>query len=279
VRQRKADDKEAFTGLRGAILDAIRRSVGTRPRRWLVVLTLLMGLVAAVATAASPADRTFAKISDAVQSLMSITVPFLGVLLARDLQRVPGVVRISPTLLVEALLAAIIGVFGVLACAATLAIAPAGTAEDPWRHAGTIAMGSVLVQVVAGSVGTGLGLLLRSFVVAFVASIVLPLGLWFALGGVAVLRPAQAWLTPYATVQNLLTGQMNTATWGAMARRTPDLGCGSERHWRGVAEAATTILNSASRDVVLGEEWLVECWTLRSAEARMMSRTRLMGGL
>jgi hypothetical protein len=56
-------------------------------------------------------------------------------------------------------------------------------------------------------------LLVRSPVVAFLASIVLPLGLWLVLGSVDVLRPAQAWLTPYATVRNLLSGRMSAVTW------------------------------------------------------------------
>ncbi|HEX5997741.1 MAG TPA: hypothetical protein VFY84_21585 [Jiangellales bacterium] len=206
---------EAPTGLGEATLDAIRRSVGTRPRQCLVAITLLLGLSAAVAMTAAvqPDDRTFATLSDPVQSLMSVTVPFLGILLARDLHRAPRAARLTPTLLAATLLAAVIGVFGVMVCAAALAVASSDTAQDPWRHAGTIAVGSVLVQVVAQLVGTGLGLLLRSPVVAFLASIVLPLGLWFVLGGVDVLRPAQAWLTPYATARNLLSGRMSAVAW------------------------------------------------------------------
>jgi len=209
------DADEASTGLGGATADAIRRAVGTWPRRWLVAVTLLVGLSAAVAgTAAAPsADRTFAALADPMQSLMSVMVPLFGILLARDLRRAPRAARIAPTLLAAGLLAAVIGAFGVLVCAAALAVAAPATPADPWLHAGTIAVGSVLVQVVAGLVGTGLGLLLRSVVVAFLASIVLPLGLWFVLGGVDVLRPAQAWLTPYATVRNLLSGQMSAVRW------------------------------------------------------------------
>jgi hypothetical protein len=60
--------------------------------------------------------------------------------------------------------------------------------------------------------GTGLGLLLRP-VVALLASVVLPLGLWFVLGSVEVFRPAQAWLTPYPAVQNLLSGRMSALAW------------------------------------------------------------------
>jgi len=210
VRQHTAD-----AGFGEATLGAIRRSVGTRPRQWLVAITLLAGLSAAIAVTAAvrPADLTFATLANPVQSLMSVTVAFLGTLLARDLRQAPRAVRVTPTLLAATLLAAAIGVFGVLVCAAALGVAPSGTAQDAWRHAGTIAVGSVLVQVVAGLVGTGLGLLLRSVVVAFLASIVAPLGLWLVLGAVDVLRPAQAWLTPYATVQNLLSGRMSALMW------------------------------------------------------------------
>jgi hypothetical protein len=209
------DTDVASAGLGGATLEAIRRSVGTRPRQWLVAITLLAGVSAAVAMTAAmhPGERTFAALSEPVQMLMSVTVPFLGILLARDLRRAPRAARLTPTVLAATLLAAAIGVFGVLVCVTALAVAPSGTAPDPWRHAGTVAVGSVLVQVVAQLVGTGLGLLLRSFVVAFLASIVVPMGLWLVLGGVDVLRPAQAWLTPYATARNMLSGQMNAVTW------------------------------------------------------------------
>jgi hypothetical protein len=208
------DNDEESTGFGEAVLDAIRRSVGTRPRRGLVAITLLLGLLAALALTAAeqPGDLTFSTLSDMVQSLMSVTVPFLGVLLARDLRRTPRTARLIPTLLAAALLAATVGLFGVLVCAAALALAPSGTAPDQWRHAATIALGSVLVQIVAQLVGTGLGLLLRSAVVACLATIVLPLGLWALLGGVDVLQPAQAF-TPYATVRNLLSGRMSAANW------------------------------------------------------------------
>ncbi|MFE9954395.1 hypothetical protein [Micromonospora sp. NPDC005299] len=208
------DIDEQSAGLDRAVLDALRRSVGTRPRRWLITITLLLGLLAALALAAAeqPGDLTFSTLSDPVQSLMSVTVPFLGVLLARDLRRAPRPARFTPTLLAATLLAAAVGLFGVLACAATLALAPSGTAPDPWRHAATIALGSVLVQIVAQLVGTGLGLLVRPAVVACLATIVLPLGLWALLGGVDVLQPARAF-TPYATVRNLLSGRMSAANW------------------------------------------------------------------
>jgi len=195
--------------------EALRRSLGTRARRWLLVGTLVAGLLAAVAlvAAVAPADRTFAELSGTVQSLMSVMTPLFGILLVRDLRRAPVRVPVLPTVLAVGLPAVVIGVVGVLICAATLALTPAEVADEPWRFAGTVAVGSVLVQIVAGLVGTGLGLLLRSVVVAFLATIILPLGLFALLGAVDALRPAQPWLTPLGSVRNLLSGEMSPARW------------------------------------------------------------------
>ncbi|MEV1075899.1 hypothetical protein [Micromonospora parva] len=192
--------------------DALRRSLGTRARRWLLVGTLVAGLLAAVAlvAAAAPADRTFAGLSGTVQSLMSVATPLFGILLVSDLRRGPVRPAVLPTVLAVGLPAVVIGVVGVLICAATLALTPAEVADEPWRNAGTVAVGSVLVQFVAGLVGTGLGLLVRSVVVAFLATIVLPLGLFALLGGV---EAAQPWLTPFGSVRNLLSGEMTALRW------------------------------------------------------------------
>ena len=214
VRRHIGNAGDSPTGTGGPMFDAIRRSVGTRPRRWLLAVTLLLGLVTAVgvAAAADPADLTLATLANPTQSLMSVVVPYLGILLVRDLRGGSRPVRVAPTLTAAVLLGAAIGVFGFLVCAAALAFGPAA-AQDPWRSVGTIALGGVLVQVVAQLLGTGLGLLLRRHVVAFLASIVLPLGLWFLLGGLDVLRPAQAWLAPYSSVQNLLSGRTSAIAW------------------------------------------------------------------
>ncbi|MET8231532.1 hypothetical protein ABZS77_12770 [Micromonospora sp. NPDC005298] len=194
---------------------ALRRSLGTRGRFWLLVGTLAAGLLAAVAlvAAAAPADRTFAAVSDTAQSLMSVLTPLFGILLVRDRRRASDAVGVVPTVLAVLLPAIVVGVAGVLICAATVALTPAAVADEPWRHAGTVAVGSVLVQVVAGLVGTGLGLLLRSTVIAFLATIVLPLGLFGLLGAVDSLRPAQPWLTPFGSVRHLLSGEMSVLRW------------------------------------------------------------------
>jgi hypothetical protein len=203
------DDPGFGTG----VLAALRRAVGRRSRNRLVVATMVVGLGAAVVLTAvtPPAERTLAAVAEPVQSLMSILVPLITILLVRDLRRAPGPPAVLPTLVAAPLLGAFIGLMGGLVC--SIAIAVSDAAPGAWRHAGTILVGGVLVQVVASLVGTGLGLLLSPAVVAFLATIVLPIGLYAGLGAVPALEPARAWLTPYAIVKPLLTGEMSPPNW------------------------------------------------------------------
>jgi hypothetical protein len=198
-----------------AVLIGGRRAVGTRARRWIVAVTLLLGLLGAVAVAVGspPTERTFSAVSGPTQSLMSIVVPLLGVLATAELRRptrasevlavIAGALR--PTLL--------IAVIGVVICAVVTALAPSAAAEGRWANAGVVVLGSLLVQGVAQLVGTGMGLLIRRPTLAYAATIVLPLGLWRLCGSVAVLQPAQAWLTPLPSVQHLLAGEMSPVRW------------------------------------------------------------------
>jgi hypothetical protein len=215
VFQRREEISEMFAGFGAATGFMLGRSVATSSRRWLGGVTLLLGLlgVAAVVVGGRPIDGTFVHLSDSVQSLMSITLPFFGVLLARDVLRSRGEFRLAPTLLAAALLAAATALVGIVICAGAVTVVPSGSAVGRWNHAASVAACSLLVQIVAQSVGTGLGFLLRPAVLACLATMVLPLGLWFVLGSVDVLRPAQAWLTPYATVRNLLSGHMDALGW------------------------------------------------------------------
>ena len=192
-----------------------RRRVRRRGVRVVVVVTAALGILAAVGLAAAtpPADRTFAAVSEPTQSLMSVTAPFLGVLLVGELR---GPVR--PATILAAVtravgLAMLIAGFGVLISAGVTAAFPSDATSGRWQGAGMVALGSLLVQGVAQLVGTGLGLLIRRPVLACLATIVLPLGLWWLLGAVQILRPVQAWLTPYPSVQHLLSGEMASTSW------------------------------------------------------------------
>ena len=95
---------------------------------------------------------------------------------------------------------------------AATAVAVSGGGPGAWSRAGTIALGCVLVAIVAQFVGTGFGLLLRKPVLACAATIVVPLGLWLILG-LGFLKAAQPWLTPFPSVQRLLSGDMSGLAW------------------------------------------------------------------
>lgn len=62
------------------------------------------------------------------------------------------------------------------------------------------------MQVIAQLVGTGLGFHLRRTLVAFLATIVFPLGTWLLLGVLGPLGRLQQWLTPFGATPPLLTG-------------------------------------------------------------------------
>lgn len=188
---------------------------GGRALRRIIVLTALIGVLAAIAMGlgTAPEERTFAAVSGPTQSLMSVTVPFLGVLLVSGLDRPARVPAIWSAIATALGLALTLAAFGVAVCALVTAIAPSTASAGRWQDAGLVAVGSLLVQGTAQLTGTGLGLLLRRPVLAGLATTVLPLGLWGLLGAVDALRPVQAWLTPFPSAQHLLSGEMSPTAW------------------------------------------------------------------
>jgi hypothetical protein len=135
------------------------------------------------------------------------------VLLTSKLHRARHRNSLRPALFAATALALVVAVSGVLLSVVAVAVAPSTAQAGTWQHFGLIVTGSIVVQVIAQLVGTGLGLLLRSPVVACIASIVLPLGLWLVLGSTDTLRPAQDWLTPFAGVARLTAGQLSALGW------------------------------------------------------------------
>lgn len=190
-----------------------QRAVATRPRQAIIAVTAFLGVaVPILMVVGDPANRTLATVSAAALGLMTVPLPFLGALLAIDLWRVDSQRgQVGPMLAGATLLAVVAGAFGGVTSAITVA-ATAGGVAGAWAGAGPIALGCVLVAVVAQLVGTGFGLLLRHPVLACAATIVVPLGLWLILG-LGFLRPAQPWLTPFPSVQNLLSGDMSGLAW------------------------------------------------------------------
>jgi hypothetical protein len=204
-------DTETGSQATTGIESAAQRAWSSRGQRWILIATLGLGVIAAVGLgiSGSPTDQTFRGVSGPVQSLISVLAPLVGVMLAKDLRADPHR-PLGATLMAAAVVGAVMGAVGAVVCAlTTLAADP----PDAWAHAGLIALGSVVVQVAAVLVGTGFGLLIRRPVLAFLATIVLPLGLWLILGQVSALKPAQAWLAPYPSAQRWLAGDLPGLAW------------------------------------------------------------------
>ncbi|MDR7274754.1 hypothetical protein [Catenuloplanes atrovinosus] len=173
----------------------------TGARRWIVAVTLLIGvLVGVVVTVAlPPGERTLAAVAYPTHLIMSVVLPFLGVLLGRDV-RTAVVAGVSA------------GLFGDLVAVVAAAVA-GSAAPDPWAGAGVILLGGVLVQCVANLTGTGLGVLIRPAWLACLATIVVPLGLSVLLSLAGPAAPLAAWVTPFPVAESLLSGEMDATGW------------------------------------------------------------------
>jgi hypothetical protein len=211
---------------RATVLE-LRKSAGSPARRWLLIAAGVVGLLSAglVAFTGSAQDHTFAVISFYTQSAISLPLPFVSVLVmtqefgrrASSTRTIGVDVSLSTIIAAKLLASAIIAVAGagygvLISLLATSAAAPAAD-EGRWDAMGMIILGSVLVQLIAQLSGAGWGLLLRSSALAIVADVVVPLGLWIITGAIPALQGVQAWLAPFASVRNLLSGHMDAERW------------------------------------------------------------------
>jgi hypothetical protein len=146
---------------------------------------------------------------------MSVTVPFLGVLMAADVRRSPRTVRPLPALVAAVLVAVAFGVFAALVGVITVGVL--GSDDGRWQDAVAVSVGAVVTMVMAQVVGVGLGLVIGRPWLACVATVVLPLGLWLGLGAVPALSEAARWVVPVVSAQHLLSGQMTGEAWAQLA--------------------------------------------------------------
>jgi ABC-2 type transport system permease protein len=210
---------------RAAVLE-LRRSARSRARRSLLVASGVVGLLTAglVAFTGPAQDHTFAMISFYTQSAISLPLPFVSVLImTQEFGRramsatVGSSSSLDPIIAAKLLASAIIAVTGagygvLISLIATSAAAPAAN-EGRWDAISMIILGSVLVQLIAQLSGAGWGLLLRSSALAIAADVVVPLGLWIIAGAIPALQGLQAWLAPFSSVRNLLSGHMDAERW------------------------------------------------------------------
>ena len=213
------------TDLARATVVELRKSAARRACRWLLITSAAVGMLAAglVALTGTAHDHTFAVISFYTQSAISLPLPFVSVLLMTAdfgrrasatfaLATSPDVIIVAK-LLASAIIALVGAAYGVLiSVLATSAATPAAD-ERRWDAIGMIILGSALVQLIAQLSGAGWGLLLRSSALAIVADVALPLGLWIITAAFPALHGVQEWLTPFASVRNLLSGHMDARSW------------------------------------------------------------------
>jgi hypothetical protein len=210
---------------RATVLE-LRKTVGSRARRWLLIASGVVGLLTAglVAFAGPARDHTFAVISFYTQSAISLPLPFVSVLIMtqefgrRTASTTPTSASsrdatITAKLLASALIAVVGASYGVLISVLATSAAATPADQERWDAIGMIILGSVLAQLIAQLSGAGWGLLLGSSVLAIAADVVMPLGLWIVAGAVPGGHGVQAWLAPFASVRNMLSGHMDTQRW------------------------------------------------------------------
>jgi hypothetical protein len=210
-----------------AVLE-LRKTTGSRARRWLLIASAVVGLLTAglVAFTGPARDHTFAVISFYTQSAISLPLPLVSVLIMtqefgrRAWSTTTSASSRDATITAKLLASAIIAVAGasygvLISLLATSAAAPPADHER-WDAVGLIILGSVLVQLIAQLSGAGWGLLLGSSVLAIAADVVVPLGLWILTGVMPGLHGVQAWLAPFASVRNVLSGHMDAQRWAQL---------------------------------------------------------------
>ena len=185
----------------------------------LTAATLLVGAGTAWAAARSGPD--FRDVLEPVQLVVSVFVPFFGVLAVTDLHR-PG--TSTPSRLAPRLLAAVGFAVGFALAGALLAAAAttwAGGGRPPGPRAAALVTGAVLVQVIAQLTGTGWGLLIRRPGLAMAATIVVPMSATALLTAIDPGGDLVRWLTPYGNARSLLAGAPTPRTLAALTVVVP----------------------------------------------------------
>jgi len=151
----------------------------------------------------------FRDILEPVQLVISVFVPFSGVLAVTGRHRPDSVRRLVRRLLVAECLAAATALAGVALTA--IATAWSGGTWPSGSRLALLVVGSVLVQLIAQSIGTASGLLLRRPPIAMAATIAVPMGVTVALSAIDRGGGSVRWLTPYGNALALLAAKPTVA--------------------------------------------------------------------
>lgn len=193
--------------IRSELADCLR----VRSLRWLIIVTAAIGvLLAAVSTLQPPEMRQFTAYSLPTQLTMSVTVPFIGVVMVHRALRRPGG-RLAPSVAAAMIVAVAAAGFGLAACGVAYGLT--GDTTDGFRDVPVELAAPFLTQALAQAVGVGMGLLIRRPVIASLATVVPPLGLYLLLSTTDALIEIRQWTTPLAVSSELLAGTVSPLTW------------------------------------------------------------------
>lgn len=204
----------------------LRKSVDTRASRWLLIAVAVTGLVTCALSAflGHAKDHTFHTVAGSVQGSMSVLLPVVSILLVTSewsqhttLQTFVLVPRrgriVAAKIIASGIIAVLVAAYGI----GLTALGTGLTSDGSWNHAATVAVGSVVVQLISQLSGVGFGLLLMSSPAAIVLNFVIPIA-WGALaGGVHALHHVQPWLDPAKVSTNLLSGEVGPQRWAQAA--------------------------------------------------------------
>ncbi|GAA0607474.1 hypothetical protein HPO96_31640 [Kribbella sandramycini] len=170
-----------------------------RTDRVIAVVTVAIGVLGAVAAqlGAAEADRTLALAATTALSIISIGLPFIGAQIGVRYRRTAA----QPAYREAYVWALLLGAIG-LAAALLIAVLIPSSSGDQWQYAPVIVLGAFVTQLVAQTTGIGLGVLLGRAWIAGVLTIVIPLGLYFALP-----ESVRAFFAPYASAQLWWSGE------------------------------------------------------------------------
>ncbi len=220
------------TGLARLTRIELRKSVDTRAGRWLLFTLALVGvamtLLAALTGAAK--DHTFQNSVSAVEGVVSLLLPVIGILLVTSewsqrtaLQTFALVPRRNRIAAAKLLAGSVLAV-GVAVVGLVLSLLGTALTSHPdngtWHLAIPVALGSVVVQLVSLLTGMAFGLLLLNTAAAIVVNFVVPLAWAVVAGSVHGLHGVQPWLDSTQPSTYLLEGDLTPNHWAQIGVNT-----------------------------------------------------------
>jgi ABC-2 type transport system permease protein len=213
------------TGMARLTRIELRKSIDTRAGRWLLITLALVGVAMALLAALTGAttDHTFQNSVSAVEGVISLLLPVLGILLVTSewsqrtaLQTFALVPRRNRIVAAKLLAGSALAV-GVAVVGLVLSVLATALTSHPdsgaWHLAIPVALGGIAVQLLSLLTGMAFGLLLLTTAAAIVVNFVVPLAWAVVAGSVHPLHGVQPWLDSTQPSTYLLEGDLTPNHW------------------------------------------------------------------